>query len=63
MIIGGKLIEPLPSATEARAHAAENIAKLPGPCHSLFERDHPWRVDLSMELECLYEKVRKGVAL
>jgi nicotinate phosphoribosyltransferase len=62
VIIAGKLIEPLPSATEARAHAAENIAKLPGPCHSLFERDHAWRVDLSMELECLYEKVRKGVS-
>ncbi len=62
VIIGGKLIEPLPSAEQARAHAAECMAKLPGPCHSLFEGEHAWRVELSTELECLFEKVRKGVA-
>jgi nicotinate phosphoribosyltransferase len=62
VIIGGKLIEPLPSAEQARAHAAECLAKLPAPCHSLFEGEHAWHVELSTELECLFEKVRKGVA-
>jgi nicotinate phosphoribosyltransferase len=62
VIIGGKLIEPLPTAEQARAHAAECMAKLPGPCHSLFEGAHTWKVELSTELECLFERVRKGVA-
>jgi nicotinate phosphoribosyltransferase len=62
VIIGGRLVEPLPSAGEARAHAAACMAKLPAPCHSLFESEHPWRVHLSTELECLFERVRKGVA-
>jgi nicotinate phosphoribosyltransferase len=62
VIIGGRLVEPLPTAGQARAHAAECMAKLPGPCHSLFEGEHAWPVDLSPELECLFEKVRGGVA-
>jgi nicotinate phosphoribosyltransferase len=62
VIIGGRLVEPLPTAVEARAYAAECLAKLPGPCHSLFEREQCWRVDLSVELECLFERVRKGVS-
>jgi hypothetical protein len=56
------LVEPLPSAEQARAHAAECMAKLPGPCHSLFEGEHAWPVELSAELECLFERVRKGIA-
>ena len=62
VIIGGRLIEPLPSAEEARAHAADSLAKLPAPCRSLFEGEDAWRVDVSLELEGLYERVRKGVA-
>ena len=50
--------QPLPSATAARAYAAENIAKLPGPCHSLFET-HAWRVEVSSELKALHEEVRR----
>ena len=63
VIIGGRLVEPLPSASEARAQAAERLAKLPAPCHSLFEGEDAWRVDLSPELEGLFERVRSGVAV
>jgi nicotinate phosphoribosyltransferase len=62
VMLGGQLIEPLPTATEARNHAAECLARLPAACQSLFERPDAWRVDLSPELEGLYEKVRKGIA-
>jgi nicotinate phosphoribosyltransferase len=62
VIIGGRLVEPLPSAAQARAHAAACMATLPAPCHSLFENEHPWRVELSTELEGLFERVRQGVA-
>jgi nicotinate phosphoribosyltransferase len=62
VIIGGRLMESLPTAAEARAHAAASLARLPGPCHSLFETDLTWRVDISAELECLYEQVRMGIA-
>jgi nicotinate phosphoribosyltransferase len=62
VIVGGRLVEPLPSAEQARAHAAERLANLPAPCHSLFESPNAWRVDLSLELESLYERVSKGVA-
>jgi nicotinate phosphoribosyltransferase len=62
VILEGRLLEELPTAAEARRHAAESLAKLPAPCHSLFE-SHAWRVELSLELEALNERVRKGVAL
>jgi hypothetical protein len=55
-------VEPLPTAEEARNHAAECLSRLPAPCQSLFERPDAWRVDLSPELEALSEKVRKGIA-
>src|SRR5262249_19493092 len=50
VILGGRLVEPLPTAEEARRHAAESLARLPGPCHSLFEGENAWRVDISAEL-------------
>ena len=62
VMIGGRLVEPLPSTAQARAHAAECLARLPAPCHSLFPADQPWRVDVSAELDCLNERVRAGVA-
>jgi hypothetical protein len=61
-MLGGQLLEPLPTATEARDHAAKCLARLPAACQSLFERPDAWRVGLSPELEGLYEKVRKGIA-
>jgi nicotinate phosphoribosyltransferase len=62
VILGGELVEPLPTASQARSYAAQQLAHLPSPCHSLFEGENAWRVDLSAELECLYERVRKGIA-
>jgi nicotinate phosphoribosyltransferase len=62
VILGGELVEPLPTAAEARAYAAERLARLPAPCHSLFEGASCWRVEISAELECLAESVRTGVA-
>ena len=61
VIIGGRVVEDLPSASAARQHAADCLAKLPAPCHSLFE-SHAWRVEISPELESLNERVRKGAA-
>src|SRR5580700_41969 len=62
VMIGGRLVEPLPSAAEARAYAAEMMSRLPARCLSLFEGEDAWRVELSPELECLYEQVRTGVS-
>jgi nicotinate phosphoribosyltransferase len=62
VMLGGQLVEPLPTAEEARTYAAASLSRLPAACHSLFERPDAWRVDLSPELEGLYEKVRKGIA-
>jgi nicotinate phosphoribosyltransferase len=62
VIIGGQLVETLRSSAEIRAHAAESLGRLPGPCHSLFSAEGCWRVEISAELDCLYERVRKGVA-
>jgi nicotinate phosphoribosyltransferase len=61
VMIGGTLIEPLPTAAEARRHASEALAKLPAPCHSLFQ-SHSWRVELSTELTELNTNVRKGIS-
>ena len=62
VILEGRLIEPLPSAAEARKHASESLARLPASCQSLFETHDGWNVEISTELECLFERVRKGVA-
>jgi nicotinate phosphoribosyltransferase len=62
VMVGGRLIERLPTAAEARKHAAECLASLPGPCQSLFEGRGAWRVDLSPELAELAEQVRKGIS-
>jgi nicotinate phosphoribosyltransferase len=59
VILQGRLLEPLPSTAQIRQHAAECLAKLPTPCHSLFE-SHAWRVEISSELEALHERVRRG---
>jgi nicotinate phosphoribosyltransferase len=58
VILGGKLVEPLPATAEARRYAAERLARLPAPCHSLFEAKDAWRVELSSELQGLTERVR-----
>jgi nicotinate phosphoribosyltransferase len=62
VMLRGELVEPLASAADARRHASESLAILPGPCHSLFE-SHAWRVELSRELLRLDERVRHGAGL
>jgi nicotinate phosphoribosyltransferase len=62
VILGGRLVEPLPSAAQARDQAAERLARLPAPCHSLFEAKEGWRVEVSPELLALYDEVRKEIA-
>jgi len=62
VMIGGRLLEPLPSASEARSHAAESLAVLPAPCHSLFQAQ-AWEVKLSEQLDELNRTVKKGVGL
>ena len=59
VILAGKLVEPLPAIAQVRRYAAERLARLPAPCHSLFQAKDAWRVDLSHELLELTEKVRR----
>lgn len=58
VIYGGKLIEELPGATEARRHAMERVGRLPKKLRSLFECDPPWEVELSERLTGLADAVR-----
>jgi hypothetical protein len=58
VMLGGKLIEPLPTATAARQHAADSIKRLPTAIRSLFDIGQEYRVDQSHELLTLYEKVQ-----
>jgi nicotinate phosphoribosyltransferase len=62
VMLHGEIVEPLPDVDKARRHAAESMALLPAPCHSLFE-SHAWRVELSAELQHLDEQVRAGADL
>ncbi len=59
VILKGKLVEPLPATAQVRRHAAERLARLPAPVHSLFQAKDAWRVDLSPELQQLTERVRR----
>lgn len=59
VIIGGELVEnPMRTATEARANAARNVAKLPTVVRSLFESEQRYPVTYSEELEALLQRVQ-----
>jgi nicotinate phosphoribosyltransferase len=58
VLLGGKLIEPLPEVTVAREYAAESIQRLPTAIRSLFDTDQQYKVDHSAALVALYEKVQ-----
>ena len=60
VILGGRLVEPLPSLEEARARAAESIAKLAPPLREL-EVSEPWTVIYSRELRDLIERTRANL--
>jgi nicotinate phosphoribosyltransferase len=63
VMLGGKLIEPLPSAGAARQYAADCIKRLPTAVRSLFDTGQEYRVEQSHELLALYEKVQHDNAL
>jgi nicotinate phosphoribosyltransferase len=59
-ILGGRLIEPLPTLEQARQRAAESIAKLPPALRQLDETE-PWPVIHSRELRELIERTRRNL--
>jgi nicotinate phosphoribosyltransferase len=60
VILGGRLIEPLPGAHAARKRAAEALAKLP-PTLSDLEPCAPWPVRNSAGLDQLIETTRRNL--
>ncbi len=61
VILGGRLIEELPTVDQARQHAAESIAKLPPSLRKL-EAGEPWPVIQSRELRELVERTNRNLA-
>jgi nicotinate phosphoribosyltransferase len=55
-MIGGMPLGSLPDAHEARRVAQEWLAKLPAVVRSLYDEEHPYRVEYSGELWALYEE-------
>jgi nicotinate phosphoribosyltransferase len=60
LLLGGKLIEPLPDLNTGRANAAASLAKLPASLHSL-DPTEPWPVRHSKDLAALIERTRGNV--
>jgi nicotinate phosphoribosyltransferase len=61
VILGGQLVEPLPTIQTSRAAAAENISRLPLATRSLFDNDQKYRVEYSRELQSLMVDVRASL--
>ena len=62
-IIGGQLVESLPTIADSQRYASESLSRLPATCLSLFASEPAWRVEISPELAALNERVSKGAAL
>jgi nicotinate phosphoribosyltransferase len=60
VILGGRLVEPLPTLDEARARASEMLAKL-GPALRQLEPAEPRNVIYSRELRELIERTRRNL--
>ena len=60
VILGGQLVEPLPSVEQARARAAAALAKLPEHLRQLDESE-PWPVICSRELRELTDRTRRNL--
>jgi nicotinate phosphoribosyltransferase len=60
VLLGGKLVEPLPDLNAARARAAESMGKLPASLRSL-DPSEPWPVRHSPDLEALIERTRRNL--
>jgi nicotinate phosphoribosyltransferase len=61
ILIGGRLIEPLPTLEQARQRAAESIALLPPELRALEPAAEPWPVIHSRELRELTEQTRANM--
>ncbi len=61
VIMNGALVEPLASVHDSRQRAIEGARKLPAPVRSLYEHEHPYRVEYSAELLQLFEETRNRV--
>ncbi|HEY1241248.1 MAG TPA: nicotinate phosphoribosyltransferase [Bryobacteraceae bacterium] len=60
VILGGRLVEPLPSLEEVRCHAAEAIGCLPQPLREL-ELAEPQPIVYSRELQALIDQTRRNL--
>jgi nicotinate phosphoribosyltransferase len=60
VLLGGKLVEPLPDLNAARARAAASLAKLPAALRSL-DPAEPWPVRHSKDLTALIERTRSNL--
>ena len=60
IMLGGQLVEPLPSLDQARRRAAECVAKLSASLRQL-EVTEPWPVIYSRELRELIERTRRNI--
>ena len=60
VLLGGKLVEPLPDLNAARNRAAALLAKLPASLHSL-DPAEPWPVRHSKDLAALIERTRSNL--
>lgn len=58
VILGGELVDRLPTASEARDYASHAIQALPKPLRTAFEREGGWRVEYSLELMRVLDQVR-----
>ena len=58
VVIGGRLVEPLPSIQESQAYAAECVRRLPIAIRSLFDTEQKYRVEHSRALDRLTHDVR-----
>lgn len=58
VILGGRLLEPLPDASAARSYASECLKRLPTACRSLFDSDKKYPIEFSQELQALLMRVR-----
>ena len=61
VILGGHLVEPLPTLEQARRRAAESLGKFP-PALRQLEPAEPWPVIYSRELRALIEQTRRNLA-
>jgi nicotinate phosphoribosyltransferase len=60
IILGGRLVEPIPTLEQARQRAAASIASLPASLRQLDEAE-PWPVIHSRELRELIERTRHNI--